>query len=275
MYFVIAYDIRPHLTGRALDSFRLMRLQLWTWFVGMIVLTFPWHYVGILGMPRRMAFYDYSDPTIAAQAASVIAVAAIVVEFAWLRLEQPGERFRSVWDAIFSAAGLVQAQPAGGQVVEADYPTTRVEVTPQPRRGISCGHLQTVGGLPDRRAPARSWPRWLPASATRPCVTSPYNYAYLPRVSGDHPAAGEPPQIVAGGAPMRGIAPCGACHGVLDSKAGAAWLGGQPAVYLRTQLQAFASGARRNDIGEQMRNIARRMTPEEIAAASRFYADHP
>jgi len=71
MYFVIAYDIWPHLTGRALDSVRLMRAQLWTWFVGMIVLTFPWHYVGMLGMPRRMAFYDYSDPAIAAQAVSV------------------------------------------------------------------------------------------------------------------------------------------------------------------------------------------------------------
>jgi cytochrome c oxidase subunit 1 len=71
MYFVIAYDIWPHLTGRALDSLRLMRLQLWTWFVGMIVLTFPWHYVGILGMPRRMAFYDYGDPALAGQAASV------------------------------------------------------------------------------------------------------------------------------------------------------------------------------------------------------------
>ena len=60
MYFVIAYDIWPHLTGRALDSFGLMRAQLWLWFIGMIVLTFPWHCVGILGMPRRMAFYDYS-----------------------------------------------------------------------------------------------------------------------------------------------------------------------------------------------------------------------
>jgi cytochrome c553 len=74
---------------------------------------------------------------------------------------------------------------------------------------------------------------------------------------------------------MRGIAPCGACHGDLDSKAGAGWLRGQPAVYLRTQLVAFASGARRNDIGEQMRNVAGRMTPEEIDAASRFYADRP
>jgi len=72
MYFAIAYDIWPHLTGRALNSFRLMRAQLWTWFIGMVVLTFPWHYVGILGMPRRMAFYDFTDPVIAQQAAAAI-----------------------------------------------------------------------------------------------------------------------------------------------------------------------------------------------------------
>ena len=71
MYFAIAYDIWPHLTGRALDYLGLVRAQLWAWFVGMIVLTFPWHYVGILGMPRRMAFYDYTDPVIAQEAVSV------------------------------------------------------------------------------------------------------------------------------------------------------------------------------------------------------------
>jgi cytochrome c oxidase subunit 1 len=72
MYFVIAYDVWPHLTGRALASLGLMRLQLWTWFLGMIVLTFPWHYVGILGMPRRMAYYDYTNPAIAPQAGPVV-----------------------------------------------------------------------------------------------------------------------------------------------------------------------------------------------------------
>ncbi len=71
MYFAIAYDLWPHVTGRALDSFGLMRTQLWLWFIGMIVTTFPWHYVGILGMPRRMAFYDYANPAIAPQAFSV------------------------------------------------------------------------------------------------------------------------------------------------------------------------------------------------------------
>jgi len=71
MYFAIAYDLWPHLTGRALNSVRLMKAQLWLWFVGMIVTTFPWHYVGILGMPRRMASYDYTNPAIAPQALSV------------------------------------------------------------------------------------------------------------------------------------------------------------------------------------------------------------
>jgi len=71
MYFVIAYDLWPHLTGKALQSVGLMRLQLWLWFIGMIVVTFPWHYVGILSIPRRMAYFDYSDPAIAPQALSV------------------------------------------------------------------------------------------------------------------------------------------------------------------------------------------------------------
>jgi cytochrome c oxidase subunit 1 len=72
MYFAIAYDLWPHLTGRALTDLRLMRTQLWLWFIGMIVTTFPWHYVGILGMPRRMAYYDYTHPALAPEAIQVI-----------------------------------------------------------------------------------------------------------------------------------------------------------------------------------------------------------
>ena len=101
-------------------------------------------------------------------------------------------------------------------------------------------------------------------------------YAYLPRLPAYHPAAAIPlPRIVINGAPLRGIAPCGACHGEIGTKAGAAWLEGQPAVYLRAQLEAFSTGARHNDIGEQMRNIARGMTAAEIGAASEFYAGRP
>lgn len=39
--------------------------------------------------------------------------------------------------------------------------------------------------------------------------------------------------------------------------------------------KAFASGARHNDIGEQMRNVARQMTPAEIDAAVRYYESRP
>ncbi len=72
MYFAIAYDLWPHLTGRELVTGRLMRTQLWLWFIGMIVMTFPWHLTGIMGMPRRMAYFDYSDPALAALAMPVI-----------------------------------------------------------------------------------------------------------------------------------------------------------------------------------------------------------
>jgi cytochrome c553 len=71
---------------------------------------------------------------------------------------------------------------------------------------------------------------------------------------------------------MRGIAPCGSCHGDIENKLGSPWLGGQSAVYIKAQLEAFASGSRRNDTSEQMRNIARAMTPEEIDAAATYYA---
>ena len=83
MYFALAYDLWPQLTGCAPLPAKLVRIQLWTWFAGMIVLTMPWHLVGLLGMPRRMAYFDYSHPALAAQAwtvtASTIGGAILVV----------------------------------------------------------------------------------------------------------------------------------------------------------------------------------------------------
>ncbi|GLU34344.1 b(o/a)3-type cytochrome-c oxidase subunit 1 [Trinickia caryophylli] len=71
MYFAIAYELWPQLTGRVLGSLTMIKWQLWLWFIGMIVTTFPWHYAGILGMPRRMAYFDYSNPAIAPEALTV------------------------------------------------------------------------------------------------------------------------------------------------------------------------------------------------------------
>jgi cytochrome c oxidase subunit 1 len=68
MYFAIAYELWPQLTGRAIVSMKLVRTQLWLWFIGMLVVTLPWHYVGLLGAPRRMAYYDYKMPGLESQA---------------------------------------------------------------------------------------------------------------------------------------------------------------------------------------------------------------
>jgi cytochrome c553 len=74
---------------------------------------------------------------------------------------------------------------------------------------------------------------------------------------------------------MRNIAPCGSCHGGLDNKTGSPWLEGQPEAYIKAQLEVFAKGERRNDISQQMRNVARQMTPTEIDEAARYYASQP
>jgi cytochrome c oxidase subunit 1 len=65
MYFAIAYEIWPTLTGRAAPPASRQRLQLWLWAVGMMVMTLPWHYLGLQGQWRRVAAFDYSDPRIA------------------------------------------------------------------------------------------------------------------------------------------------------------------------------------------------------------------
>lgn len=83
MYFAIAYELWPRLTGRPLAAPKLVRLQLWTWFIGMLVVTLPWHLVGIMGEPRRMAYYDFGDPALAPQAIwdSISAIGGFVLVF--------------------------------------------------------------------------------------------------------------------------------------------------------------------------------------------------
>jgi cytochrome c oxidase subunit 1 len=65
MYFAITYEIWPKLTGRTPPAPRLLRAQLWLWFAGIMVTTLPWHLLGIMGEPRRVATFDYSNPLIA------------------------------------------------------------------------------------------------------------------------------------------------------------------------------------------------------------------
>jgi cytochrome c oxidase subunit I len=66
MYFAVSYEIWPRLTGNEYPSLAPLRWQLWLWFVGMMVMTLPWHWLGLQGQWRRVANFNYSDPIIAA-----------------------------------------------------------------------------------------------------------------------------------------------------------------------------------------------------------------
>jgi cytochrome c oxidase subunit I len=72
MYFAIAYEMWPRITGKPLRSKRLARWQLWLWFSGMLITTIPWHIAGLMGQPRRIAIFDYSIPFVARMAPLVI-----------------------------------------------------------------------------------------------------------------------------------------------------------------------------------------------------------
>jgi cytochrome c oxidase subunit 1 len=76
MYFAIAYYLWPKLTGRALHSNRLALSQLWLWFIGMLVLTLPWHMLGVNGQPRRISSTPYDQVLVDSWQASEVAMIA-------------------------------------------------------------------------------------------------------------------------------------------------------------------------------------------------------
>jgi cytochrome c553 len=217
---------------------------------------------------------------------------------------QPDLKLAGIWDAICSAAGVVRNTPAE-EIVAPTAPVSTVAMTselltaPTPESigrgatiahqcaichgptGISRADSPNLGGqfadaiykqLVDFKTGVRTNAVMTPFAAAltdQEMIDVAAYYHFLPRLPADQPAS--PPKIVTEGAPMRNIPPCGACHGKLDRKPGSPWLEGQPAAYEKAHLEAFASGTRRNDISAQMRNIARRMTPDEIAAAADHY----
>jgi cytochrome c553 len=100
----------------------------------------------------------------------------------------------------------------------------------------------------------------------------------LMRISGEpfqsgHTLRGKNPAIrlVFAGDPARGIPPCAACHGPPGQVIGAPSLQGQQPAYIERQLAAFAQGWRQNDINEQMRTIARQLTPDEMHVVAEYY----
>ena len=79
--------------------------------------------------------------------------------------------------------------------------------------------------------------------------------------------------IYRGGISSAGIAACIGCHGpngAGNPAAGYPALSGQNASYTYTTLQQFRAGTRANDANRMMRDIAHRITNEEIAAVANY-----
>jgi len=211
----------------------------------------------------------------------------------------------TIWDSICSAAGFPRQSSAGNTIAPA-FKVTGVSLSKMEKpqadaigrgatlalqcaichgpTGISRADSPNLAGqyaaviykqLSDFKSGARSNAIMSPFAANltaRDISDLAAYYAYLPSVPTSHATPSPIPDIVAHGAPMRGIAPCGSCHGTIESKAGSPWLGGQPEAYVEAQLFAFSRGDRTNDTSQQMRNIARQMSKEEIAETARYYA---
>ena len=244
-------------------------------------------------------------------ATTAIAVLAGIIGLIWLPLAQPELKLSGVWDAVCSAAGVPRVT-SQGSAIQPDFKTsdvvmTSAMLTKQDQvsigRGATLAHRCAIchgpQGVSDANSPnlagqfvAVTYKELndFKTGARVSAVMSPFAanmthqdmldvaayYAYLPQVPSNRLDAGlAAPSIVVTGAPIRNIPPCGSCHGDIDNKTGSPWLGGQSATYIKAQLHAFASGGRRNDISQQMRNIARQMTANEIDQAARYYEAQP
>lgn len=76
-----------------------------------------------------------------------------------------------------------------------------------------------------------------------------------------------------GGKTSTKVTACAACHGPTgagNDPAKFPKLSGQHSKYLITQLKAFRSGARANDAGQMMRNIAEKMSDPDMEAVAEY-----
>lgn len=79
-------------------------------------------------------------------------------------------------------------------------------------------------------------------------------------------------RLILRGDPARRLPPCESCHGRgVGGPPEAPIIAGQNATYMSTQLHAFKTGARRNDVYRRMRDISGRLSDDEIARLAAAY----
>ncbi|HZX30015.1 MAG TPA: c-type cytochrome [Rhodocyclaceae bacterium] len=238
-----------------------------------------------------------------------LAIVAALIGYVWIPGAQRDTRISGLWNAICSAAGVVQPWRPQQQPTSPVARASDVIVTArmmQPADSLSIGRGATLAlqctmchgarGMSQADSPNLAGQydeaiykqlRDFKAGHRKSAVMAPLAqhlsdqdmrdlaayYAYLPRETPPEEATpAQAPAIVRHGAPMRNIPACESCHGGIDHKTASPRLDGEPETYLHAQLSAFANGSRGNDIHQQMRNIARHLTTEEMGAVARYYS---
>jgi cytochrome c553 len=237
-----------------------------------------------------------------------IAAIAAAVGFVWVPRSQADGALASIWESICSAAGVpsrfrsesVPDKPVdrASNVIVFDQmmgPADNTSIGRGATLALQCTMCHGVRGTSQPGAPQlaaqsasaiykqlRDFKSGHRTSVVmQPLVTHLSDidmrdlasyYNSLPRERAALPVVSAlMPPLVSNGAPVRNIGACTACHAAGVGRVATPLLDGQPASYLKSQLQSFIRQERRNDINGQMRNAVRRMTPDEIDAIAAWY----
>jgi len=98
-------------------------------------------------------------------------------------------------------------------------------------------------------------------------------YSSQTRSAGDGKASEQGHKLFFGGDAERGIPACAACHsanGKGAAQAGFPSIDAQNVEYLKNQLIAFRTGERANDQNSMMRDIAKKLTDQDIDVLTQF-----
>ena len=239
-----------------------------------------------------------------------VALLGAMVAFVWLPRAHAQATLESLWDAICSAAGAPApfqgaALPGPGQrnpssVIVSAYmmgATGSNSVGNGATLAMACTMCHGARGTSPAGTPhlagqpASGTYKQLrdfasshrPSAIMQPLVANLSDqdmrdlavyYASLERerIDSVEPSDTDTPRLVRNGDPMRAIGACSSCHSPHAERPATPVLEGLSEVYLREQLTAFRDGRRSNDINRQMRNAVQRLSDQEIAQLSRYYA---